>query len=48
MATSGKALDDRERERIRKLREQGMSVRQVATVASCNPSTVQRILKDSR
>jgi IS30 family transposase len=47
MATSGKELHDRDRERIRKLREQGKSVRQVAGIMSVHPSTVQRITKNA-
>lgn len=45
MATSGKPLDDRDRERIRKLREQGVSVRQVAGIMSVSPTTVQKVTK---
>ena len=48
MATSGKSIDDRDRERIRKLREQGVSVRQVASAMLVSPTTVQKILKESR
>lgn len=48
MAVSGQQLNDRDRERIRKLREQGVSVRTVANVMQVNPSTVQRISQNSR
>lgn len=48
MATSGKALNDRDRERIRKLAEQGRSVRTVASIMSCSKTTVQKIVAESR
>lgn len=45
MATCGQSLTDRERERIRKLAGQGMSVRKVAGVMMCSPTTVQKVIR---
>jgi IS30 family transposase len=48
MAVSGQQLSERECERIVKLREQGMSVRQVAGVMQVSKTTVQKISQNSR
>lgn len=48
MATSGREMDERDRERIRKMREQGVPVRKVAAAMLVSPTTVQKILRDSR
>ncbi len=41
MATSGRPLDEREREQIRKLRQQGVSVRETAKRVGVCTRTVQ-------
>lgn len=45
MATSGRRIDDRDRERIIRLREQGVSVRETARRELVSPATVQKIWK---
>lgn len=47
MATSGRDLTNAEAERIRKLREANLSVRQIAREERVSTTTVQKILKTS-
>lgn len=47
MATSGQQMTERDRERIRELRERGMSVRKVAVVMAVSKTTVQKISRES-
>lgn len=47
MATPGRELDDADRERIRRLRDAGLSVRQIAREQRVSPTTVQKNLKTS-
>ena len=47
MATSGKPLTQQEQDRLRKLRDAGLSVREVAKAERVSPTTVQKILRTS-
>lgn len=47
MATSGREMDERDRERIRKMREQGVPVRKVAAAMLVSPTTIQRVVKEA-
>lgn len=47
MATSGRDITEQERERIRRLREAGLSIRQIAKEERVSPTTVQKNLKES-
>lgn len=46
MATSGKPLTTQDAERLRRLREAGMSIRQIAREERLSPTTVQKNLKN--
>jgi DNA invertase Pin-like site-specific DNA recombinase len=48
MATPGRPIDDRDRERIRKLREQGRSVSETARICEVSRPTVRKILSECR
>lgn len=48
MATPGRLIDDRERDRIRKLRDQGRSVSETARICEVSRPTVRKILAESR
>lgn len=45
MATSGRDIDEQTRRQIQKLRDAGLSVREVAKAERVSPTTVQKILK---
>lgn len=45
--TQGKKISDADIERLRKLREAGLSVRQVARAENVSPQTVQKFCKNT-
>lgn len=45
MATSGKNLSNQDRDRVRKLREAGLSIREIARAQMLSKNTVQKILQ---
>jgi len=47
MATSGKPLSDQEQERIRKLRDAGLSIREIAKAQMVSPTTVKKKLNNA-
>ncbi|MGE5192221.1 MAG: helix-turn-helix domain-containing protein [Deltaproteobacteria bacterium] len=48
MATSGKPLDPQTRKQIVRLRQNGISIRQIATTTRATPKTVQSVLRRDR
>lgn len=47
MATSGREIDERDRQRIQRLRQAGLSIRQVAKAERVCAKTVQKILRNA-
>ena len=47
MATSGRDTDEQTRRQIKKLRDAGLSVREVAKAEQVSTTTVQKILKNA-
>jgi len=47
MATSGRDITEQDRERIRRLREAGLSIRQIAKEERVSTTTVQKNLKET-
>lgn len=48
MATPGRPLPDHERNRIIKLRENGLSIRKLAAEQSVSTRTVQKVLRSTK